>query len=127
MTIQDQIRRTAAELKLELTQSQITRMAGTLRFSRVRTASNMDPLIRKELQRLVDIARAQLPTVEATSTATVSRESAFKQIDDSLASGNCPRCGKHMREVKLADYSPALYCEGECRITLWSPEKQKQD
>ena len=125
MTIQDQIRRTAAELKLELTKSQITRLVGTLRFSRVRTASNLDPLIRKELQRLVDIARAELPAVEVAATdAAVGRESAFKQIDDSLASGNCPRCGKKMREVKLADYSPARYCEGECRITLWPPEKK---
>lgn len=126
MTIQDQIRRAAAELKLDLTQSQITRLAGTLRFCRVRTASNLDPLIRKELQELAEKARQELPMVEATNAeATVSRESAFKKIDDSLASGNCPRCGKKMREVKLADYSPALYCEGECRITLWSPEKQK--
>lgn len=124
MTIQDQIRTIAADLKLELTQSQITRLAGTLQFSRIRSASNLDPLIRKELQRLVDKAREELPVVEiaGTEAAGRSRESAFKTIDDSLASGNCPRCGKKMREVKLADYSPALYCEGECRITLWSPE-----
>jgi len=124
MTIQEQIRQTAASMKIKLTSRQLNRIAGTVKFSRVRVASNLDPLIRKELQKLADEALQELPVVNTTEAEARNRESAFKQIDDSLSSGHCPRCGKKMREVKLADYSPALYCDGECRITLWMPEKQ---
>ncbi|KKL52615.1 hypothetical protein LCGC14_2283690 [marine sediment metagenome] len=125
MTIQDQIRQQAADLKFDITTQQINRVAGTLRYCRIRIASNLDPLIRKELQRLMQQAQKELPTVEADvlASANTARDGTFKKIDDSLRQGNCPRCGKKMRNVNLADYTPALYCEGECRITLWPQEK----
>lgn len=121
MSIQDQIRTVAAELGFDITPSQVNRMAGTLKFSRLRTASNLDPLIRKEMEWLIEQARQELPTVNtADATTTIP---GFQQITDSLNQGNCPRCGKQMRTVKLADDSPVLHCGGECRITLWMPEK----
>lgn len=124
MTTQEQIRLAAAKRNLNLTDAQVNRIAGTLRYSRLRTASNLDPIIQKELTRLVDKIRTQHPSTIATEAtaaeAPTTRDATFKQIDDSLANGNCPRCGKKMRDVLLADYTPALFCEGECRITLWA-------
>jgi ribosomal protein S27AE len=57
-------------------------------------------------------------------TAENTDESGFKKIDDSLKKGNCPRCGKQMADVLLADYTPAKFCKGECRITLWKIEDE---
>lgn len=119
MSIHDSIRRVAAELNLNVSGQLVNRVAGTLRFARVRQASNLDPLIRQELQRLLSELRVEPASIEAATT-----DATFQQIDVSLQRGTCPRCGKQMTDVLLADYTPARFCEGECRITLWVPEKE---
>ncbi len=129
MSIQDKVRTAAANRNLDITQQQLNRLVSTLRYSQLRTASNLDPLIQKELTSLVKQIQQQHPAATMAAqdaNAAMASEATFKQIDDSLVRGSCPRCGKKMREVQLADYTPALFCEGECRITLWAQQPAEQ-
>ena len=122
MSYNKQIRQQAQKLNLEVTLQQVNSIAGTLRFAGIRHTADLDHLIQQELQRLIQQAKQELPVV-ATNDPT---DGTFQRIDASLQQGMCPRCGKKMRDVLLADYTPAVYCAGECRITLWPPEKAEK-
>lgn len=118
MNIQEEVRRQAAVLEIELTNSDVNRIAGTVRFARVRTADSLVKMVEREMAKLVQKVR-QEPVAAETNAGT------FQKIDASLSQGTCPRCGKKMQDVLLADYTPARYCGGECRITLWPPAEEK--
>jgi len=121
MNIQDEIRRQATKLSLNLHDNDVNRIAGTIRFARVRTASGLEQMVERELAKLVQKVRQEL-TIEA---AIETSAGTFQKIDVGLSQGTCPRCGKKMKDILLADYTPARYCGGECRITLWPPEQKE--
>lgn len=111
MTIFDAIRKVAKEGGMELDRSTLNKVAGTLKASGVRTPTT-------DLVRLA-IKNSQPKSLRTAAPKQNTDESGFKKIDDSLKKGVCPRCGKQMADVLLADYTPAKFCKGECRITLW--------
>jgi len=113
------VRRVAHTLGHDADQNTVNHVVGTLKIAGV-TEDNTgtESIIKRELKRL--FAKMQ---PEAVSTTAASEENVFSQIDHSLKQGNCPRCGKKMVDVLLADYTPARFCKGECRITLWSSEE----
>lgn len=117
MTIFNAIRKVAKENGIELDRSTLNKVAGTLKTAGVRTPS--EDLVRLAIQ-------STQPKPDKTRTAEAESntdESGFKKIDDSLQKGHCPRCGKKMADVLLADYTPAKFCKGECRITLWEVDE----
>jgi hypothetical protein len=118
MSIYEVIRREAQQMEVELTDTQINRIVGTLRFA---GGDYNKDLLREEINRFLH--EVQKPPVE-TANRQQPMQTSFRQIDASIESGTCPRCGRKMRSVKLADYTPATYCDGECRIVLWPPEKK---
>lgn len=122
MSYHDQIRQKARQLGIDVTTQQVSRVAGTLQFAGARRAHHLEPLITKALQQLANEVKRELPVV----TARDATDATFQKIDASLQQGMCPRCGKKMRDVKLADNTPAIYCDSECRITLWPPEKESK-
>lgn len=119
MTLQEKIRKVAKEMDVTISQPMINRIVGTLRFAKVRTAQNLDPLIRKEVKRLV----SQRPETSKTAEAEMKGARSLSEIEDNLRRQTCPRCGQRMRDVLLADYTPAIYCDRDCRITLWRSQQ----
>lgn len=118
MHLYDKIRQAAKELKFDVSAQQISRIAGTVKIAGARTASQIDSIVLTQLQSLLEAVQKEAPVVKAEAKEATS----FRQIDASLDNGTCPRCGKNMIAVKLADYTPARYCGGECRVVLWKPE-----
>ncbi len=114
----DQIRELAAAEGVGADDSTVYRVAGTLRTASITdVADNLDVALKA--------LHTEMRT-EAAATAVKSEgEDAFRRVDAGLSQGTCPKCGKPMTRVKLADYTPALYCKGECRITLWPPEDEE--
>lgn len=121
MNIQKEIRRQATALHLELADSDVNRLVGTVRFAHVRTASGLTQMVERELARLMQKVSQETTNKAANET----KAGTFQKIDTSLSQGTCPRCGKKMQDVLLADYTPARNCGGDCRITLWPPEKKE--
>lgn len=116
MALHGQLRALAHENNIELDDGMLSRIAGTLRTADVVDVKQNLDLALKELHREHREAADQTgvkPTEEET----------FRRIDAGLSKGLCPKCGKPMSPVKLADYTPALFCTGECRVTLWSAEE----
>lgn len=111
--IYEAIRKVADTQGYEVDTSTVNRVAGTLKVAGVRKPT--DDLIQRALEKITN------NKFDFTVTAQENTDdSGFKKIDDSLKQGKCPRCGKTMADVLLADYTPAKFCKGECRITLWS-------
>jgi hypothetical protein len=113
MNIYNKIRTHAQVAGAELTDTDVKRIAGTLRFAGM---AAFDSVLARELSEMGKRIEAEKQAVEAQT---------FQKIDASLSDGNCPRCGQKMKDVKLADYTPAKYCDRECRITLWTTNEEK--
>lgn len=109
-TMYDQIRIAAKQKGVELSDTAVNRIVGTLRFA---GTDALSAAITLEAER------------QAKEAATIAANT-FGSIDASLKSGKCPRCGKMMKEVLLADASPAIYCSGECRIVLWKQNDEAE-
>ena len=107
MSINQDIRVAAGKLGIPVTDHDVAKIVGTIRVAGVTEASpQFDELVGRALQKI--------------GTKEVVQEHSFEHIDASIEKGACPRCGKAMRHVKLADYTDALFCAGDCRITLWN-------
>ena len=100
----DVIRQAAEAQNIKLSDTSVNRVAGTVRFA---GANSLSAAILQEAEH------------QAKEAATTVEAGTFGSIDASLKNGKCPRCGKAMKEVLLSDFSPALYCVGDCRIVLW--------
>ena len=108
MSIYRNVRDKATEMGIELTDGSVNRIVGTARFASLANTADLIDLIRQEHEREVQ-----------KTAGTAMLADTFAAIDSSLRQGACPRCGKKMKDVKLADYTPAKYCDSDCRITLW--------
>lgn len=114
MSIYDDIRQKAQQTNVELTDHEVYRIAGTLRFAGAASFSNV------LVQELEAFRRRSMAVDAAAESQT------FQKIDASLKDGVCPRCGKTMMDVKLADYTPAKFCSGDCRIVLWQNDEEEK-
>jgi len=120
MTNFEYVCKVAAEKGYKVSDASLSKIAGTLNAATgVRTASAHTDLIERMLSQY-----SENEVQQKKEASNIQGGSSFKQIDASLLSGNCPRCGKVMQDVKLADYTPARYCAGECRITLWKQDNK---
>lgn len=122
MGLHTQLRVLAADKGIKLSDGAFSRVAGTLRSADVIDVRQNLDLALRELYRETKENR-EFGVVAADSGVKKKEEDTFRRIDAGLAKGLCPKCSKPMTPVKLADYTPALFCTGECRVTLWSAEE----
>lgn len=120
--IYTQIRQIAETEGIAADNGTVYRVAGRLRIAHVTSVRQNMELALRELRREMREAR-EAP--DGSTTVKPEAADTFRNIDAGLTKGVCPKCGQPMREVKLADETDAMFCEGECRVTLWAAEDKK--
>jgi hypothetical protein len=130
-SVYDEIRRAVQEGNHGLDASWVYRVAGTLigaYGSPVPYWAVQAEVQRAAVQAAQDQARqvaAQQAALEQQADVVVPLDDDgahidYKELDAALERGICPRCSQRLKDVKLADYTPARYCQ-PCRIALWEP------
>jgi hypothetical protein len=126
---------------VDLNQSQINRVASTLKFAgltQIETEGDRHAALNIVTKKLRDFAvelQREKPLEEVESawdperTATTAAEksnaatkskSRFQEIKELNKAGKCPKCGKadHVKTPKLRSGETVNYCE-VCRVALW--------
>jgi len=116
MNITKTVRQAAIKSGKDIPETVIRKIVSTIRTAGDLPIDLMLDLINEEISKY---GKQQQRTNEGTQE---HNEETFTKVDAALENGTCPICGQKMSDVKLADYTPAKYCTGECRVTLWSKD-----